>query len=147
MPSSKLSGRRSTAKKPSICISIPPILIYLDTEIRVKIIWLSTNPSPTPINIDQEETCVQLYPENPEFLWASPYTNPNSLDEIYIVAPHIGAFNQISILARDSLNQPHWAYLEFQPPRPPPFSQEIEPISPDYPPPAMIIAYLSPVPK
>jgi len=144
MPSSKLSSRRSTPKKPSICISVTPLIVWSTTKATVRVLWNNTSEPPPAINIDQTVTLEQNELDPNKYTWEDPSATTNHLRSIQLQAPLDPTYNAIIIEARDAYGTLHYSETYFEPPQAPPFTQEVTCLSYDYPTPGQIIAQITP---
>lgn len=143
--SSKLSGRRSTARKPSICISIPPNPRWTDALCALHILWTDELPTPPVVLIDQGVELTRIAPDSVLYRWEDLSAGPNQLREAELTAPFGPTHNFLSISGNDEGGAPHQAYALFEPGQSVPFAQTIELYAIDYPEPGSVIATIAPV--
>lgn len=144
MVSSKLSSRRSTPKKPSVCISITPLIVWSTTAATIRVLWKNTSEPPNAIDIDQTEKVLQHELDPAKFTWEDPAAGPNQLRSLELQAPLDPTYNALIIEARDAYGTLHYSETYFEPAQAPPFTQEVTCFSYDYPTPGQIIAQISP---
>lgn len=144
MPSSKLSGRRSTARKPSICISITLPLPPRELAAKVRIVWIQTEAPPTIIHVDQIVILTQN-PESPNsWTWDDTSGKWDAATHCELTAPFDPDWNAIIFSAYDHYGTLHYSENYFQPSRPVPFTQIVQCVSYDYPNPVALRAEISP---
>lgn len=143
--SSKLSNRRSTARKPSICISgvIPPI--FSTTKINVRIVWIQTEEPPTVIHVDEIVLLTRIPVSDNLYEWDWPNPGPDRPTHVELAAPLDADWNSIIFSCTDHYDYVHYSENYFQPSRPVPFTQDVPCVSYDYPDPVDLRAILSPV--
>jgi hypothetical protein len=144
MTSSKLSPRRSTARKPPICIKQKiPIMPPTDT-MHARILWTDMLATPPNVLINEIVVLTRTAPESSLFNYVNPAAGPGQLASVACDAPLNTSCNFLSVTGNDEGGASHLAEKEFEPPRPPPFTQTIELYAPDYSEPGSVIAYLFP---
>lgn len=144
MPSSKLSGRRSVARKPPICISKVPPIIPILTGAKVRIVWIQDEAPPTIIHVDQIVTLTQDPESENSWTWDDPAANADQATHCELTAPFDPNWNAIIFSAYDHYGNLHYSENYFQPSRPVPFTQVVECVSYDYPDPVALRAEISP---
>ncbi len=146
MTSSKLSGRKQTAKKPGICVSIPPDKRFSEVKALCRIIWTWTTDPPPPIDIDDQQILDQL-PGTPEqFHWSNPAAGPNQLVSLDLTAPFDATHNALIVSAKDQWGTPHYSETYWTPSASPPFSADVNLASYEYTSPGTILAQIRPCP-
>jgi hypothetical protein len=146
MPSSKLSSRRATPKKPSVCISVTPLIVWSTTRATIRVLWKNTSEPPPAINIDQTVTVQQDELDPAKYTWEDPSATANQLRSLQLQAPLDPTYNAIIIEARDAYGTMHYSETYFEPAQSPPFTQQVTCSSYDYPTPGQIIAQITPSP-
>lgn len=125
MVSNKLSSRRSAAKRPPICLSIPPIIIPSTDRIYLAVIWTSTDPGYPILNVTDTILLQRAFPGSDQFFHGPIAPTPNRIWYAYATLPWMPPFNQIQIQATDPDGNNRTADNFFEPERPPPFDQEV----------------------
>ncbi len=143
--SSKLSGRRSTARKPPICLSKPLPPKWWDNVCSLRILWTDFLATPPLILIDETVTLQQYEPGSPVFTYENTGAGPSTLAWAQLVAPYFPTDNYLAILGNDEGGASHIAENFFQPGRPVPFIQDLELYSYDYAEPGSVLAFIRPI--
>jgi len=146
MPSSKLSGRRATPKKPSVCISIPRPTIWSTTKAKIRVRCLNDYPKTPPTHLDMAISVEQIAPDSPIYRWDLPTDRPNSLQTVQLTAPLDPDYNALTFSFKDDNGQIHYSDNYFQPSRPVPFDQQVDCASYDYPDPDSFYAEITKLP-
>ena len=132
------------AKKPPICISLPAPIIFTEKAVMIRILWFNEDEPPNAIAIDETQRCNQL-PESPDqFFFSRPTPGPNQVANIQLTAPLDATYNAIIVAAKDAYGNLHYSETYFEPAQAPPFSQDIDLFSYDYPEPGTIRAEIRP---
>jgi hypothetical protein len=119
--SSKFSGRRSTARKPPICISKPPIIIITTIKLIAHITWSAEENGSGAIAIDESHELLRDPEPSNTYRFANPDPGPGDLVSITVNAPNDATFNYALIGANDSRMQLHAKETWWEPAQPPPF--------------------------
>jgi hypothetical protein len=125
MVSSKLSSRRFTPKKPSVCISIPPPIPPGPPRIYAHILWTTTAPETGPIDIDEQGELIQDPDASFTYRYQNPDPGPNEIVDITVNAPNDEIYNYALIGAYDEWMQLHVKEQWWEPATPPPFDVTI----------------------
>jgi len=120
MPSSKLSPRTGTAKKPSICITraLPLPLLPWTTSTRILYSYL-LYPYP-PTLLVKDITFKQVAGEKHAWYWYNPATALPKLEDCLIIIPKGAPDAYARLRARDQLDVLRTAETSFGNPGPPP---------------------------
>lgn len=100
--------------------------------------------TPPNLFIDQTVTLDQDPAHKEVYTYTKADAGPNELANVEVNAPFDTTYNLINIQGNDDGGASHEADALFEPSRPPPFSQEVELFSYDYPEPGSVIAQISP---
>lgn len=146
MTSSKLSRRRATAKKPGICVSIPPDQRFSEAKALCRIIWNWTTEPPTSIVIDDQQILDRHPAIDNRYEWYNPAPVDNSILSIVLIAPLYPEQNAIFLWALDNHGDARYADAYFSPGQPPPFSQDVILNPDDGTPPGTVVAQIRPCP-
>ena len=114
------------AKKPPVCISLPPpgpIPVYVQ---NFRIRWTSVPPPDPAIAIDETHALPRTPPESNFYVWENLSAAPGQLYRVVLKAPFDPDFNGIGVEALDALGNSHYAEAYFPPAEPPPITTTID---------------------
>jgi len=125
MPSSKLSGRRSVAKKPGVCKTLLFAPIW-PTKTCTAWVWFLYGTRPGPLINRVETHTLRNTPASPDqYDWWHPNPGPGTLVAIQLTAPLDPTKNYVDVSANDSFGNGHAVATWFPPGEPPPFNKTI----------------------
>lgn len=120
MPSSKLSGRRTTARKPSVCLSKPPGWPNVAWVTPLSIQWVPQPPQTYPVALYKEITPTQDKANPNTWQFLDPSATPPAITKLTITIPGTPAAAHCEAEMLDTLLVTHEARTDFPNPGPPP---------------------------
>jgi len=122
MTSSKLSVRVATASKPSICLSIPPIIPNVPWPNPIYVQWMLAIPPHPPNAMHEWITPTQAPTLAGTWTWENPDQTPISITQLTIIIPDNASPAILQINAESDIDGLHRVVTEFPNPGPPPNS-------------------------
>lgn len=113
------------AKKPPICISLPPQPPIPDSWQNFRVVWKSQSPPYPLLDIDVTGHLTQDSPGSNHWRWENPEPTNNSLTQVHVTAPFDADFNGFAVDANDIEGIGHHAETYEPPPEPGPLNREI----------------------
>lgn len=120
MPSSKLSGRRTTAKKPPICLSKPPLMLLVPWTTTTRLLYSYLLPPYWPTLLVKDVTLDQVSGQRNAWYWNNPATALPKLIDCLIIIPTGTEPAYARLRARDQQDIVRTAETSFPNPGQPP---------------------------